>query len=75
MERISQRLCEVRDQEFGGLQYAMARQWGIHQSTLSRWLRGTVPDPAWYDFLAGKLGISIAEVHEACQIERAAPVP
>ncbi|KKK90355.1 hypothetical protein LCGC14_2723820, partial [marine sediment metagenome] len=28
-----------------------------------------------YDFLAGKLGISIAEVHAACQIERRAREP
>ena len=68
---ISQRLCEVRDQEFGGKQLAMAETWGIPQPTLSRWLRRTnIPDASWYDFLAGKLGLSIGEVHELCKAER-----
>ena len=71
MKSVSQRLCEVRDRDYGRLQYMMARDWGIHQSTLSRWLRAeSIPDPTWYDFLARKLGISIEEMHAACQIER-----
>ena len=68
---ISQMLCEVRDKDYGRKLHAMARAWDVYDSTLSRWCAKTrVPDPTWYDFLAGKLGLSIAEVHEACQIER-----
>ena len=68
---ISQRLCEVRDRDYGGEQKAMAEAWTIHESTLSRWIRHErVPISTWYDFLARKLGISIEEVHAACQIER-----
>ena len=68
---ISRLLCEVRDRDYGGEQKAMAADWGIYESTLSRWIRrGRVPTSIWYDLLSRKLGISISEVHEACQIER-----
>ena len=68
---ISQRLCEVRDRVYGGEQKAMAEAWAIHESTLSRWINGErIPTSATYDFLQRKLGISLAEVHAACQIER-----
>ncbi|KKL09644.1 hypothetical protein LCGC14_2563780, partial [marine sediment metagenome] len=70
---ISQMLCEVRDRDYGGEQKVMAAAWAIHESTLSRWVRQErIPTHTSYDFLAGKLGISIAEVHAACQIERRA---
>jgi len=73
---ISQMLCGVCDQEFGGVEKAMWKAWDLNPSTLNRWLHGSrVPDATWYDFLAGKLGISIAEVHAACQIERRAREP
>jgi len=68
---ISQRLCEVRDQQFGGNQKAMWKAWDINPSTLNRWLNADrIPDAAAYDFLAGKLGLSIGEVHELCKAER-----
>ena len=68
---ISQRLCEVRDREFEGSEKKMWKAWDANPSTLNRWLNGErVPDATSYDFLADKLDISIAEVHEACQIER-----
>ncbi len=68
---ISQWLCEVRDREFGGSEKAMWKAWDVNPSTLNRWLRQErVPDATSYDFLAGKLGIPVAEIHEACQIER-----
>ncbi|KKL07734.1 hypothetical protein LCGC14_2583010, partial [marine sediment metagenome] len=35
---ISQRLCEVRDRDYGGEQKLMAADWGIHESKLSRWI-------------------------------------
>ena len=73
---ISQMLCEVRDRDYGGEQKVMAAAWAIHESTLSRWVRQErIPTHTSYDFLAGKLGISIAEVHAACQIERRAREP
>ncbi|KKM83456.1 hypothetical protein LCGC14_1309160 [marine sediment metagenome] len=68
---ISQRLREVRDRDYGGEQKIMAADWAIHESKLSRWITSErIPTHNSYDFLAGKLGISIAEVHESCQIER-----
>jgi len=68
---ISQRLCEVRDREFGGKQKAMWRAWDINPSTLNRWLNADrIPDPISYDFLAAKLGLSIGDIHELCQIDR-----
>jgi hypothetical protein len=68
---ISQKLREVRDREFGGQQYAMARAWNMHQSTLSRWLRGDrIPDATEYDFLAQRLGLEVAEVHRLCMTGR-----
>ena len=68
---ISQRLCEVRDRKFGGSEKKMWKDWDVNPSTLNRWLHGErVPDATSYDFLAGKLGLSIEEVHEACQIGR-----
>ncbi|KKN75267.1 hypothetical protein LCGC14_0382660 [marine sediment metagenome] len=71
MKSISQRLCEVRDQEFGGSEKKMWKAWDVNPSTLNRWLNGErVPDATSYDLLARKLGISIEEVHAACQIER-----
>jgi transcriptional regulator with XRE-family HTH domain len=69
---ISQKLREVRDREFGGQQYPMARAWNMHQSTLSRWLRGQrIPDATEYDFLADRLGLSVQEIHELCKAGRA----
>ena len=66
---ISQRLCEVRDQEYGGSQKLMAEVWKMHQPTLSRWINSErTPDSAWYDFLAEKLGTSVGEVHELCMV-------
>lgn len=68
---ISHLLCEVRDRDYGGEQKAMAGAWQMHESTLSRWIRRErVPTSIWYDFLASKLGVSLAEVHRACQIQR-----
>ncbi len=68
---ISQLLCEVRDRDYGGEQKAMAEAWAVHESTLSRWIRQErIPTSTWYNYLARKLGISIAEMHAACQIER-----
>ena len=68
---ISQKLCEVRDRDFGGKQFLMAREWVMHQGTLSRWLRADhVPDATWYSFLAKKLGLSIGEIHELCEEQR-----
>ena len=67
---ISRRLCEVRDREFGRSQKAMWKAWDINPSTLNRWLHGTIPDAAWYDLLAEKLGLSIGEVHELCMAGR-----
>ncbi len=73
---ISQRLCEVRDRDYGGIQKAMWKAWDLNPSTLSRWLSGErIPDPTWYGFLASKLRLSIGEVHEACQIERSEREP
>ena len=68
---ISQRLCEVRDREFGGSQKTMANAWECSESQLSRWMKSrTVPDAISYDFLAGKLALSVGEVHELCKAER-----
>lgn len=68
---ISQLLCEVRDRDYGGEQKLMAEQWGIYESTLSRWIRRSrIPDPAWYGFLADKLRLSIIEIHELCLADR-----
>ena len=68
---ISQLLCEVRDRDYGGEQKPMAAAWSINESTLSRWIRRErVPTSIWYDLLANRLGISIEEVHDACQIDR-----
>lgn len=73
---ISQRLCEVRDGRYGGSQKAMAEGWGMHESTLSRWLnRHRVPEGTWYDFLADKLGLGIEDVHRLCQEERINGMP
>ena len=76
MKGISQWLCEVRDRDYGGKQLAMAEDWGLNQSTLSRWInRERIPTSPWYDFLAGKLGASLAEVHAACQADRPERMP
>lgn len=33
---------------------ALARRWGIHRTTLHRWLKGDLPVPAWVpDALTG----------------------
>ena len=76
MKGISQWLYEVRDRDYGGKQLAMAEDWGVNQSTLSRWInRERIPTSPWYDFLAGKLGASLAEVHAACQADRPERMP
>ena len=68
---ISQKLCEVRDRDYGGKNYVMARAWDIHESTLSRWTRGErTPEAAWYDFLAERLDLSVSEIHELCKAGR-----
>lgn len=71
MKSISQQLCEVLEGEFEGSQKAMWKAWDLNPSTLHRWLhRERIPDSTWYDFLADKLGTSVAEVHKACRIQR-----
>ena len=73
---ISQRLCEVRDRDYGGEQKAMAESWGLQAPTLSRWMRRErVPTAIWYSFLAARLGISVSDVHELCEQDRAAREP
>lgn len=68
---ISRKLCEVRDREFGGNQKLMAEAWSIHEPTLSRWINSKrIPEGAWYDYLAERLGTSVDEVHKLCQAER-----
>lgn len=68
---ISQRLCEVRDREFGGSQKDMAKTWQCSEPQLSRWMKSrTIPDAISYDFLAEKLQTSVTEIHELCKAER-----
>ena len=68
---ISQMLCEVRDRDYGGEQKLMARAWGVTEPTLSRWIRRErIPSSISYDFLAARLGVSLADIHRACQIQR-----
>lgn len=68
---ISQRLCQIKDRDFGGKQLTMALDWDLNQSTLSRWLaRDRIPEAIWYDFLAEKLGTTVEDVHRLCMAER-----